>query len=306
MKSSISVNAQAIKKHGEWRNWLLAYVLIAPLMVWLAFTIFIPVILVFYGSFYDTRIVGTYGAFVGLDNYLSVLRDPAYWAAWRRSFQWILGCMILQTILGFSLALLLNSTSGRLGEVARTWAIVAWIIPTAVVALIWRWIFNGSFGIFNEILLTLNIISSPIALLAHRDTALLTAVFINVWRWFAFTGVIILAGLSTIPKELYESASVDGANVMQKFFRITMPSLQNITFTLGVVGTLWIFNIFDQIWLLTLGGPLDFTTTVPIYLFRGAFRDFRLGRISAASIITALILFVIALLLIRLTRPRED
>ncbi|MCL2033677.1 MAG: sugar ABC transporter permease [Oscillospiraceae bacterium] len=302
------MNTQSIKNpsgHGEWRNWVLPYILVAPLMIWLIATILIPVVTVVYESVTSATFVGTVGDFVGFKNYVSVLKDPHYWAAWRNSIGWIVGCTILQTILGFSLALLLNSSTGRLGQFARTWSIVAWITPTVVVSLIWRWIFNGSYGIFNAFLMTIGVISEPLSLLGHPNTALMTAIFINVWRWFAFTAVILLAGLSTIPKELYESASVDGAGIMQKFFSITMPSLQNVTFALVIVGTLWCFNIFDQIWLLTLGGPLNATTTVPVYLYRGAFESFQIGRTAAASVITALLLLLLAAGLIKLTQPKD-
>ncbi len=131
-------------------------------------------------------------------------------------------------------------------------------------------------------------------------------ILINVWHWFPFTAIIILAGLGTIPNELYESAAVEGANAVQTFFKITLPSLQNITFTLGVVGTLWCFNIFDMIWPLTSGGPLNITTTVPVYIYRGAFQKFKIGRTSAASVVTAALLLVLAVVLIRATRPKDD
>jgi len=249
--------------------------------------------------------VGTRGEFVGFRNYINVLTDQSYWDAWIRSIIWIVGCSLLATIFGFALALLLNSATGRLGEFARTWSITSWIIPTICVAIIWLWILNASFGILNHVLMNIGLISSPIVLLGNPDTALYAAIAIHVWRWFPFTAIILLAGLSTIPKELYESASVDGASTIQKFFKITMPGLQNVTFTLGVVGTLWVFNVFDTIWLLTSGGPLNATTTVPIFIYWGAFRQFQLGRTSAASVITSIIMFVVAMLLIKLTQPKD-
>ena len=282
----------------------LPYLLLAPLLIWLIVTIFIPVISVAYESLFNTTYVGTAGDFVWLKNYLDVLRDGEYWNSWGVSLLWVLGCTIVQTILGFATALLLNKDN-RVVKALRIWVIIPWIIPAIVVAIIWQWILNGSYGILNDVLLKLNLIGAPISLIGNPKTALITVILINVWHWFPFTAVIILAGLGTIPPEIYESASVDGANSVQKFFRITLPSLQNITFTLGVVGTLWCFNIFDMIWPLTSGGPLNITTTIPVNIYRGAFQDFRIGRTSAASVISSVILLLIAFLLIKLIKPKD-
>lgn len=283
---------------------VLPYLLLAPLCIWLAVTLFIPIINVFQESLRDTTYVGTKGNFVGIKNYVNVLKDQSYWKSWLKSFQWVVGCTVIQTILGFSTALLVNGNS-RIQKIARNWMIIPWIIPTIVVGIMWQWIFNGSYGIMNDVLMKLHLIGKPLNLIGGANS-MWTLIFINVWHWFPFTAVIILAGLATIPKELYESASVDGASALQKFKHITFPGLGNVTFALGVVGTLWCFNIFDIIWVLTSGGPLDVTTTVPIYIYRGAFKSFKIGRTSAASVVTSVMLLVLAFLLMKLTKPKED
>ena len=289
---------------GKKKEWLLPYLLILPLCIWLAVTLFIPVVNVVLESLRDTTYVGTKGEFVGGKNYLNVLKDAAYWKAWLKSLQWVIGCTVIQTILGFSTALLVNG-SGRIQKVAKNWMIIPWIIPTIVVGIMWQWIFNGSYGILNDVLMKLDLIEKPLNMIGGSGS-MWTLIFINVWHWFPFTAVIILAGLATIPKDLYESAAVDGASAFQKFRYITLPGLSNVTFALGVVGTLWCFNIFDIIWVLTSGGPLDTTTTVPIYIYRGAFKNFKIGRTSAASVITSVMLLAAALLLMKLTKPKED
>jgi multiple sugar transport system permease protein len=286
------------------KNRILPYILIAPLGVWLIATLFIPVINVIAESVMDTTYVGTKGTYVGFKNYLNVLKDGGYWKAWVKSLQWVVGCTVLQTLLGFATALLVNGNK-RIQKLAKNWMIIPWIIPTIVVGIMWQWIFNGSYGILNNVLLELNMISKPLNLIGGSGS-MWTLVFINVWHWFPFTAVILLAGLATIPKELYESAAVDGANGFKKFMNITLPGLSNVTFALGVVGTLWCFNIFDIIWTLTSGGPLDSTTTVPIYIYRGAFKNFKIGRTSAASVITSLFLLIFALVMIKVTKPKEE
>lgn len=286
------------------RHTILPYLLIAPLILWLFVTVLIPVIDVFMESLRDTTYVGTEGDFVGLKNYISVFKDKNYWSAWLKSLQWVLGCTVIQTVLGFGMALLING-NGRIRSIARTWSVIPWIIPTIVVSIMWQWIFNSSYGILNALLKNLGVITEGINFF-NGPIAMWTLIIINVWHWFPFTSIIILSGLSTISETLYESADVDGASKWQKLRYITMPGLSKITFALVVIGTLWCFNVFDIVYITTEGGPLNLTTTVPVYIYREAFKNYKIGRSSAVSIITAAILLVIALILAKVSKPAED
>lgn len=284
---------------------LLPYLLVAPIVIWIVVTIFVPLFSVVKESFYSTGFIGTKGSYVGFDNYTETLTSPAYWEAWRKSLVWVLGNGIAQTLLAFGVALLLNKAS-RFSNWARTWMIIPWVIPTIVVAIFWQWIFNGSYGILNHALQSLHLIDKPINLLGHNTWSFPVVIFINTWHWFPFMAVIVLAGLSTISHELYEAAEVDGANKWQQFRTITFPSLGKITFALGLVGTLWSFNIFDTIYILTGGGPAGATTTVPVMIYQQAFESFRIGQASATSIVTAAFLSVFAFLFIKYAAPKED
>jgi len=235
---------------GKLFNRLLPYLLVAPIVTWLVFTIIIPLFSVVRESFYNTGFVGTKGAFVGFENYRDTIFSSLYWSTWGKSLIWVLVNAILQSILAFGIALLLNKKS-RFGDFARTWMIIPWVIPTIVVVIMWQWIFNGSYGIFNHLLKSLHIIDQPINLIGHSFWSFPTVMFINTWHWFPFMAVIVIAGMSTISEEIYEAADMDGANAWQKFWRITFPSLGKVTFALGLVGTLWSFNIFDTIYFLT-------------------------------------------------------
>jgi hypothetical protein len=139
--------------------------------------------------------------------------------------------------LAFAAALALNQAfRGR--RFARTWIILSWIIPTIVIAILWRWMLNASYGIVNFFVTTLGIADGPIDFLGSPKWALPTVIMINAWRWFPFLALLILAGLQSIPGELYEAAKVDGANATQRFFRITMPQLQPVMYVVGLIGTL--------------------------------------------------------------------
>lgn len=169
----------------------------------------------------------------------------------------------------------------------------------------WQWIFNSSYGILNDLLQKMNLIQEGINFFGE-SRAMWTLIVVNVWHWFPFTTIILMSGLSTIPETLYESAEVDGASRWQRFRYITMPGLSKITFALVVIGTLWCFNIFDTIFITTEGGPLNLTTTVPIYIYREAFKNYQIGRSSAVSIVTAVLLLVLASILAKLSKPSED
>lgn len=300
---------QSLANHAKLRKnrWklLLPYLLLGPIVLWILVTIFLPLTNVIKDSFYDTGFVGTEGTFVGLQNYREVLLSDAYWGAWKKSLLWVFGNGIVQSLLSFAVALFLNNKR-KVSEMARTWMIIPWVIPTIVVAIFWQWIFNGSYGIFNHVLRQLGLIDKPINLLGHEILSLPTIIFINAWHWFPFMTVIILAGLSVIPDELYEASAVDGANKWQQFWRITFPSLAPVTFALGLVGTLWMFNIFDIIWVLTQGGPAGATTTVPVYIYQQAFDSFELGKASTISVVTAILLLIFATLFIKFASPKND
>lgn len=280
------------------------YLLIGPLVIWVLATVFIPLLSVVKESFYSTGFVGSTGEFIGFDNFKNALTNPNYWGAWGKSLFWVIGNMFIQTLLAFSVALLLNRSS-KISKLARTWVIVPWIIPTIVVAIFWQWIFNGSYGILNHLLLSFHIIDQPLNLLGDPNLALPIIVIINSWHWFPFLAILILAGLAGIPKEVYEAASVDGANKWQEFFHITLPFLQNLTFVLGLVGTLWMFNIFDLIQVLTEGGPAGSTKTIPVFIYQEAFENYSLGSASAMSLITAVILVIFAIVYIKFASPKD-
>jgi len=277
------------------RRNLFGYALIAPLLAWLLITIGLPLA---YSVYLSTTNAGTIGApykVVGLDNYASVLGDSVFWTSFLRSLAWAIGGALLQTLLAFAAALILHQRfRGR--RVARTWIVLSWIVPTVVIAILWRWMLNATFGVVNYLLTTLGLADKPVDFLGSPKLALATLTFINAWRWFPFLALIILAGLAAIPQELYDAARVDGAGAFRIFKSITLPLLQPVMYAVGLLGTLWSFNVFDVIWLLTQGGPSNATQTLPVLVYESAFKSFAMGRASAISVLLAgfLLLFALA------------
>ncbi len=284
---------------------LLGYLLVAPLILWLAGTILYPLLSAVRLSFLDVGIIGTGGQFVGLENYSKVLSSNNFWESFGRSLGWVIANAVLQTLAAFATALILKQRfQGQ--RLARIWVILSWIVPTVVVVIIWRWLLGTSGGIVNYLLVALGITSQPIGFFGTGLSAQASVIFINSWRWFPLMAVILLAGMQSIPEELYEAAAVDGASAWQRFRFITLPGLQAVLFVMGLVGMLWSINVFDIIWLLTRGGPSAATTTLPVFIYDTAFFKYRLSRSAAASVILGLVLLAFAALYTRFMAPRSE
>jgi multiple sugar transport system permease protein len=281
------------------------YLLVGPLVLWLVITIMIPLLYAIYVGFTDAGIIGTEADFIGVENYATAFGEAEFRSAFGRSLIWAVGGAVVQTVLAFATALALNQAfRGR--RFARTWIILSWIIPTIVIAILWRWMLNASYGVVNFFVTTLGISDAPIDFLGSPKWALPTVIMINAWRWFPFLALLILAGLQSIPAELYEAAKVDGANATQRFFSITMPQLQPVLYVVGLIGTLWAFQIFDVIWLLTQGGPSRATQTLPVLIYDRAFNGFAMGEASAISVVLCAFLLIFSVLYIKFVPAGES
>lgn len=283
----------------------LPYILIAPVLIWLGAALIYPLISAVNLSVRDVGIIGSEGAFVGLDNYRAVIGDDAFLRALGKSAVWVVGNAVVQMALALVAALALAQTFPGV-KIARIWIILTWIVPTIVVVIIWRWLLSTSGGMINPLLMQLGVIDRPVGFFASSNGAMATLILINSWRWFPFVAVMLLASLQRIPDDLYEAAAIDGASAWQRFRFVTWPLLQPTLFVLGVVGTLLSFNVFDIIWLVTQGGPGSATTTLPVLIYQTAFKAYRLSDAAAMSVIATVLLMGFALGATRALAPREE
>ncbi|NPV51980.1 MAG: sugar ABC transporter permease [Firmicutes bacterium] len=281
------------------------YLLVLPILLWVIATVGYPLISAIYTSFTNLGFLGASADFIGIRNYARVFQDTRFWSAFSRSIVWTLSNALLQTILGFMTALILNQRFKGQGF-ARMWIILSWIVPTVVVAIIWRWVLSGTFGVLNYILENFGLVSDPINFLGSIKYAMVTLIGINSWRWFPFLSIIILATLQTIPEDQYEAADIDGAGALQKFLYITFPFLKPTLTVLGLIGTLWSINVFDIIWMLTQGGPSGVTTTLPVYIYEKGFKAFAMGEAATASAIMFIFLVVFSLLYVRINKMGKE
>lgn len=293
------------KKRAARREALFAAMLVAPVLLWLGATLLYPLMSALALSLENVRVIGSHGRFVGAANYESVLTSGAFWSALGRSLVWVVGNAIVQTALAMSAALALEQSFPGV-RIARTWIVLTWIVPTIVIVIIWRWLLSTSGGMINPILIGLGIIDQPVGFFSSGASAMTALILINSWRWFPFIAIMLLAGLQRIPADLYEAAALDGASRLARFRRITLPLLQPTLFVLTVVGTLMSFNVFDILWLITGGGPADTTTTLPILIYRTAFKGYRLSEAAAMSVVATVLLMGFAALAVRTLSSRED
>lgn len=267
--------------------------LIAPLLLWILLTLFYPLLFTIQISFTNVRYVGTPYNYVGFHNYRSILNDPDFYSSLMRTGVWTAANVVLQIVGSLIVAVVLNQEF--IGKTfLRNWIVLPWVLPTVVLAIMWTWILDPTLGIVNYVLQVLNVTNGPIKFLAAPSYVLPTVIIINVWRWTPYLAIIVLAALQSIPKELYEAAAVDGATALQRFRFITLPSIRPTLAVLTLFSALWSSNIFDTIWLLTGGGPLDYSTTLPLYIYRVSFQKFRFNLGAASSVLFFIMLTLFA------------
>ena len=291
----------AASKRFDW----VSVALTLPLLTLMVLFIVIPVALTIRNAFTSVMFIGVPGKYVGFDQFDRVLRDSLFWDSLKRSVTWVVGNAILQTLIAFFFALTVNQRM-RGGSIIQILILLPWTIPTVAVAVVGTWLFNSSYGVVNYLLREAGLIKISINAFGNPQIAMRSLVALHSWHWFPFFFVVILGALKTVPPELYEAAAIDGANAFQRFRRITFPLIGRILGIVGMVGTLWSFNVFDTIYLITKGGPADSTFTAPIYVYNTAFREYQMGQSSAASVILMLILMVVAALYYRLLVRRES
>ncbi len=230
---------------------------------------------------------------VGLENYHTVLRSPAFWGALLNGLTIAISAIALQVTLGISIALVLNRQF--VGQtIVRALSIIPYFLPTVVACLIAQWMLDPNYGLIKSILGSFGIGMFDWG--SESFTARTTIVMVSVWIWTPFVVTCVLAGLQTIPSQLYEAARVDGAGVWKQFWHITLPGLRSVLIVVILLRGIWMFNKFDVIWLLTKGGPLNQTETLPTLAYRKAFIEFDLGGGAAVATISFALLAIVILI----------
>ncbi|MCX7786199.1 MAG: sugar ABC transporter permease [Spirochaetes bacterium] len=285
---------------------LFPYFLLSPALIITLLVIFYPIIRTFTYSFMQYILwKPTEIKFIGLGNYLKILEDPVFWISVQNTFIWIVGVISLQLLLGFGTALLLNQKFFWRG-IARSLVLIPWVTPSVITALMWRWMYDGNRGVINDLLVRAGILSSYFPWLANDKTALYAIILALMWQGFPFFAIMILAGLQAIPDTLYEAAEVDGASMVQKFTRITLPMLVPVLFTSLMLRIIWVANSLDIIYIMTGGGPGYATHTLPVYSYIRAYKGMDFGYASTIAVILTLLITLFVSIYVRKVLRTED
>ncbi|HHT7855535.1 carbohydrate ABC transporter permease [Pasteurella multocida] len=258
---------------------------------------------IFY-SFTNKNLIMPHYSFVGLSNYRAVLSDPNFWMSFFNSLKWTIFSLIGQVLMGFFLALALNRVN-HFKWLYKILLIIPWAFPTIVIAFSWQWILNGVYGYLPNMLVQLGLMDIAPNFLSDRTWAFVCLVFINIWFGAPMIMVNVLSALQTVPADQYEAAKIDGANAWQIFRYITLPHIKVVVGLLVVLRTVWVFNNFDIIYLITGGGPANATMTLPIFAYDMGWGSKLLGRSSAVTVLLFIFLLSICFIYFKIINRWE-
>ena len=237
---------------------------------------------VWQGFQYANLVDPSTSGYAGLENFRTVVEDEDFFPALANTLLWTVLSVAGEYALGLMSAIALaQPVRGR--AVFRGIIVVPWVIPIAIAGLNWMWLLNPDYGILNAWMVQLGLIERPRDWLGGIDTSLLTVTFVNIWRSFPFYTISLLAALQSVPGDLHEAAAMDGAGTIRRFFVITMPHLRTVSLTLIFIHVVWTAINFDFIWVMTQGGPLNASQTLPIMIYRYAMQDFDVGAACALA-----------------------
>lgn len=245
-------------------------------------------------------------SFVGIDNFIRIFtEDKEFWRVLGFTFFYTIMVVLLSYCMGLIIALLMNiEIKGR--GIFRTLLLMPWIIPGVVAAASWKWALNDQSGVINMLLQSLHITSKSIPFLASTKWAKVVVILVGAWKNYPYMALSLLAGLQNVPTDTKEAAKIDGANVFQSFFRVVLPQIRPVTMVCTTLMFIWTFNNFDNIFLLTGGGPDGSTQVMSVLSYYSAFSKMNMGYASALSTVMLAIMMVLAVLYIRMVMKKED
>lgn len=273
---------------------VLGWLLVTPALLVVVGMVGYPFVEAIRISFTDRMVGRGPGRWVGLANYEYILGWPDFSQMVVRTLLITIAAVFLKTVVGLILAAALNQNfRGR--NILRGTFMLPWILPTYIIVLVWRWIFDGQTGVLNQILVNFGLVAENIPFLARAGSAVTILIFVMVWKGYPFYALTFLAGMQTISSELYDAAKVDGAGRLGRFFYVTLPGLRQVMGVVLLLSTIWTMNTLEIPLLLTGGGPSNATEVFPVLTYHLAMQNFRLGEGAALPI---MMLPVIALLVL--------
>jgi multiple sugar transport system permease protein len=287
------------------RHAWLGVALIAPTLLIFCAVIVYPLVSAIYLSLFSINTPTLRGHWVGLGNYAHLMQSNEFWVSLRNTFVWTIFTLILQIVLGVLVALMLHQNIW-FRSLARSLILFPYFVSTVVAILVWRWLFNDLYGILNHVMLMAGLISMPLDWLGSMPNAMISIVLVGAWKYFPFVVIAVLARLQTIPEPLYEAAKIDGAGSIARFFDVTLPQLKDVLVVVILLRAIWDFKEFDLIYLMTGGGPIIATQTLPLMVYKDAFGLYDMGRASAVAVSMMIVMLVFMLLYLKAAAGKDN
>ncbi len=265
-----------------------AYKMILPYII-----LIILMIVILLVSNVITSFVNEEGTFT-FNNYINCFQDEIVGQAFVNTGFWVFGSVLGQVLLGFLAAILLNQIKKGQVIYRSIILILPWATLDIVAGVMWKWMYNDMYGVINDLLMKMHLINDYIPWLASENLAMISIIIANVWKGFCLTGMFFLAGLQSIPKQLYEAAEIDGASSWKRFWHVTIPQLKPVIMTTLMLTIIWTINYFPLIYTMTGGGPGYATETVVTYIYKLGFKFLESNKAAALSNILFVVIFVIA------------
>ena len=229
-----------------------------------------------------------------LANYKNLLKDPFFTTTFWNTAVFVFFSVAAHMVLGLAVAMVLNSALPA-KPMFRVIALLPWVVPDVVAGIIWKWMFDPIYGALNDLLIKIGLLDNPIEWLSNPKLAMFSVVLVNLWRGFPFVMLILLAGLQSIPRHLYEAAAIDGAPKFQQFIHITLPGLKKMIVVALALDIVWEVRRFGLIQAMTQGGPGVLTEVLSTYTYKQYFQFFRFEYASAISVVMTIVLLMVSL-----------
>ncbi len=281
---------------------------ILPAFLYMMFFVGYPIISNIILSFQNVSVrnlVNGQKKFIGFANYSEIFQDAVFRKAMGNTLLFTVACLLFQFLIGFVLSLLFNKNF-TFAKTIRGLTMIPWMMPMTVTALMFKFMFSTDVGIINYILRSSHLITENIEWLTTPGTAMVAVVAANVWIGIPFNTILISTGLTTIPQELYESAAVDGANAWQRLVKITLPLLRPTIESVLVLGFIYTFKVYDLVYVMTEGGPVNSTHLLSTYSYKLSFDMFQYSKGASVANVLFLILLLVGMLYLKITMRGEE
>lgn len=296
-----------MNKANKLKTWSIGYAFVLPALIYMLLLVGYPIIDNIRLGFLNvdmSNFIQSDHQFVGFQNYIDLFRDGTIIRTLFNTVVYTVLCIVLQFVIGISLALFFNQKFA-LASRLRGLVMISWLIPATITAMVFKYMFALDGGIINNALMSLHLINAPIGWLVQPELAMLSLVIANTWIGIPFNMILLTTGLTTIPKDIYESASIDGANAIQRFFRLTLPLLRPAILSLLVLGFIYTFKVFELVVIMTKGGPVNSTEMMSTFAYKMSFDQFQFSQGAAVANIMFIVLLIVGFWYFRVVHKEE-